>query len=87
MMFSMLFEAFPDFEASIENVIAEDDKVVVHMLWRGTQAGEFMGIPPSNKPMTISVIDIFRVADGKAVEHWGVTDMMGLMQQIGAGPE
>jgi predicted ester cyclase len=46
-----------------------------------------MGIPPTGRRMSINVIDILRVADGKFVEHWGVSDMMGLMQQLGVSPE
>jgi steroid delta-isomerase-like uncharacterized protein len=86
-MFTMMYTAFPDFQATVENLIAEDDRVVVHMLWTGTHQGEFMGIPPTGRRMSINVIDILRVADGKFVEHWGVSDMMGLMQQLGVSPE
>jgi steroid delta-isomerase-like uncharacterized protein len=86
-MFAMMFSAFPDFRATIENLIAEDDKVVVHMLWTGTHKGEFMGIPPTGKQIAINVIDILRVSEGKFVEHWGVSDMMALMQQLGVSPQ
>jgi steroid delta-isomerase-like uncharacterized protein len=86
-MFTMMYTAFPDFQATVENLIAEDDRVVVHMLWTGTHQGEFMGIPPTGRRMSINVIDILRVADGKFVEHWGVSDMMDLMQQLGVSPE
>jgi len=87
MLFAMLHTAFPDFEATINDLIAEDDKVVVFMTWEGTQNGEWMGMPPSGKQMSINVIDIFRAADGKLVEHWGITDSMAMMQQLGAMPE
>ena len=56
------------------------------MTWSGTQQGEWMGMPPSGKRMSINVIDIFRAADGKLVEHWGLTDGMTMMQQLGAMP-
>lgn len=82
----MLRSAFPDFRATIEDVIAEDDKVVVRMTWTGTQTGEFMGIPPSGKPVSFGVIDVLRMVDGKCTEHWGLMDSMTLMQQIGAVP-
>jgi steroid delta-isomerase-like uncharacterized protein len=85
-MFTMLHNAFPDFKATINDLIAEDDKVVVFMTWTGTQHGEWMGLPPSGKPMSINVMDIFRVADGKLVEHWGMMDSMAMMQQLGAIP-
>ena len=83
---AILHGAFPDFSATINDLIAEGDRVVVYMTWSGTQQGEWMGMPPSGKPMSINVIDILRVADGKIVEHWGLTDNMAMMQQLGAMP-
>jgi steroid delta-isomerase-like uncharacterized protein len=85
-MTSMLRSAFPDFKATIEDTLAEGDKVVIRMTWSGTHKGEFMGIPATGKRVSIGVIDIIRVAGGKLVEHWGQMDSMGLMQQIGAIP-
>ena len=85
-LFQMLHSAFPDFHATINDLIAEGDKVVVYMTWSGTQQGEFMGMPPSGKTMSIGVIDIFRVDDGKIVEHWGMMDSASMMQQLGAMP-
>ena len=85
-MFTMLHNAFPDFKATIHQLIAEEDKVVVFMTWNGTQQGEGMGLPPSGKQRSIHVMDIFRVADGKLVEHWGLMDSMRMMQQLGAMP-
>jgi steroid delta-isomerase-like uncharacterized protein len=87
MITTMLHTGFPDFRATIEDIIAEDDRVMVRMTWSGTQTGEFMGMPPSGKAMSIAIVDIFRLAEGKIVEHWGVMDMMGMMQQLGAMPE
>jgi steroid delta-isomerase-like uncharacterized protein len=86
MLLTMLRSAFPDFKATIGDVIAEGDKVVVRMTWTGTQQGEFMGMPPSGKPMSIGVIDIFRMDEGKLVEHWGLSDTMSMMEQLGVMP-
>jgi steroid delta-isomerase-like uncharacterized protein len=83
---SMLRSAFPDFKATIDDMIAEGDKVVIRQTWSGTQKGEFMGIPPTGKSVSIGVIDIIRMADGKVMEHWGQMDSMGMMQQLGAIP-
>ena len=83
---SMLRSAFPDFKATIDDIIAEGDKVVIRQTWSGTQKGEFMGIPPTGKSVSIGVIDIIRMGDGKVVEHWGQMDSMGMMQQLGAIP-
>ena len=82
-MFTMLRNAFPDFKATIEHLIAEGDEVVLHMTWTGTHKGEFMGIPPTGNRISIGVIDIIRVADGMLVEHWGVMDQATMMQQLG----
>lgn len=82
----MLRSAFPDFKATIDDVVAEGDKVVIRQTWTGTHQGEFMGVPPTGKSVSFQVIDIIRMAGGKGVEHWGVMDSMGLMQQLGAIP-
>ena len=78
--------AFPDFKATIDDMVAEDDKVVLRMTWRGTHQGEFMGVPPTGRNVSFGVIDIIRIVGGKFVEHWGQMDSMGLMQQLGAIP-
>ena len=81
---AMLRSAFPDFKATIEDTVAEGEKVVIRMTWRGTHKGEFMGVPPTGRQVSFGVIDIIRIAGGKFVEHWGQIDSMGLMQQLGA---
>ena len=86
MLTIMMRSGIPDFNATIDDVVAEGDRVVIRMTSRGTQTGEFMGMPPTGKSISVGVIDIFRIAGGKFVEHWGVTDMMGMMQQLGAMP-
>ena len=86
-LFSMLFNGFPDFHATIEHLIAEGDTVVLHMTWTGTQQGEFMGIPPTGRRISVNVIDIIRIANGKLAEHWGIMDNATMMQQLGVMPE
>ncbi len=84
---TMLRSAFPDFKATIEDILAEGDKVVIRMTWSGTHTGgEFMGIPATGKKVSFGVIDIIRIAGGKLVEHWGQMDSMLMMQQLGAIP-
>lgn len=85
-MLTMLHGAFPDFRATIEDIVAEGDRVVVRATWDGTQRGEFLGIPSSGKHFTIPVIDIMRIGDSKVVEHWSVIDRLGMMTQLGAVP-
>jgi steroid delta-isomerase-like uncharacterized protein len=84
---TMMFRtAFPDFNVSIDDMIAEGDKIVARTTWNGTQKGEFMGIPPSGKRVSFDVIDIIRISEGKGVEHWGVMDSSAMMQQLGVIP-
>ena len=85
-MTMMLRSAFPDFKATIDDMLAEGDKVVVRMTWTGTHKGEFMGMPPTGKRVSFGVIDIVRFDGDKFVEHWGLMDSAGMMQQLGAVP-
>jgi steroid delta-isomerase-like uncharacterized protein len=86
MFFNMLFTAFPDLRATIQDIIAEDDKVVDRMTCEGTHQGMFMGAPPTGKRVKWSFIDINRIVDGKVVEHWAEVDTIGMMQQLGLVP-
>ncbi len=78
--------AFPDLHATIEETVAEGDRVAVRGVIRGTHQGELMGLPPTGKAVTMALIDINRIADGQLVERWGEADMLGLLQQLGAIP-
>jgi len=78
-----LRKAFPDLHLTIDDLIAEGDKVVFRITLRGTHQGAFMGIAPTGKPVTVTAIDIARFVNGKIVEHWGQMDSLGLMQQLG----
>lgn len=84
--FRMMFAAFPDLRVTVEDMIAEGDTVVARVTVSGTHQGEFLGIPPGGKQVTITGIDILRLADGKLVEHWGQFDSLGMMQQLGVIP-
>jgi len=80
------FTAFPDLHFTIDDMVAEGDKVVMRITMTGTHKGEYMGAPPTNKKITIRAIAIERFAGGKIVEEWGQTDTLGLMQQLGLAP-
>ena len=82
---SMMRSAFPDFRATVEEMLEDGDKVIVRARFSGTHEGEFMGIPATGKKFDIAVIDILEFRDGKGVAHWGVMDMAGMMQQLGIG--
>jgi steroid delta-isomerase-like uncharacterized protein len=77
--------AFPDLVLEPEDLIAEGDRVVLHWTGRGTHGGEFMGVPPSGAAVTARGLDIYRLAGGRVVEHWGYPDVPGLMAQLGEG--
>jgi steroid delta-isomerase-like uncharacterized protein len=83
---SLIFAAFPDGRFSIEDMIAEGDRVVVRHTFRGTHQGDFRGIAPTGKQVTTTAIVISRIANGKAIEAWYNGDDLGRMQQLGVVP-
>ena len=83
---SVYLTAFPDLHLTIEDMIAEGDTVVVRQTASGTHQGDLMGIPPTDKQITVSGIAIIRVANGKVVEEWFNSDALGMMQQLGVIP-
>ena len=82
----MSFTAFPDLRFTIEDQIAEGDKVVTRWLVSGTQKGPFQGIPPTGKYVTVTGVGINRFANGKIVENWTNMDFLGILQQLGVVP-
>lgn len=85
-LIAMFRAAFPDLHFTLEDQIGEGDKVVHRLTGRGTHKGEFQGIPPTGKQVTVTGININRFAEGKVVESWGIIDMLGLLQQLGVIP-
>ncbi|MFN2198908.1 MAG: ester cyclase [Anaerolineales bacterium] len=83
---AMMRRAFPDFHYTIEDEIAEGDRVVQRWTARGTHTGNFQDIPATGKQVTIAGISIYRVANDKLVEGWTSADMLGLLQQMNAVP-
>ncbi len=79
-------DAFPDLRLTLEDILAEGDRVAFRYTMEGTHQGDFMGIPPTGKPFSVGGMIIARVAEGKAVERWANLDTLGLMQQLGAIP-
>ncbi len=82
----MYLSAFPDMRVTVEDVIAEADKVVTRWTIRGTHRGELMGIAPTDEQVEIEGITIQRIEGGKIAEEWERYDNLGTMQQIGAIP-
>ena len=85
-MIREMHTGFPDLKCTVNDVDAVGDRVWGHVTMTGTQTGPFMGMPPSGKAMSIESFDLVRFENGKGVEHWGVSNDLGMMQQLGAVP-
>src|SRR5262245_9514767 len=85
-VFARLLRAYPDLHITIEDLIADGDKVVFRNSVTGTHQGEHMGIPPTGKSVTYNEIFIARFADGRIAETWGVVDVLSQMKQLGGIP-
>ncbi len=68
-------------------MVSEGNKVATRKTFHGTHGGEFMGMPPSGRVVSMGLIDIVRVSDGRVVEHWAMGDSLGMMQQLGVIPQ
>jgi steroid delta-isomerase-like uncharacterized protein len=82
----MMRAGFPDIQWTLEEMIAEGDKVAARFTMRGTHQGTFFGTPPSGKKIEVTAMNFYRMTDGKIVEERGQPDLLGLLQQIGAAP-
>ena len=79
--------AFPDVQFTIDEQIAEGDKVMTRWTAHGTHRGELAGIPPTSKSATVTGMGVDRIVNGKIVESWGVFDQFGMLQQLGVIPK
>lgn len=82
----MMREGFPDIQWTLEEMVAEGDKVAARFTMRGTHRGAFLGIPPTGKAIAVQAMNIYCLRGGQFVEEHGQPDMLGLLQQIGAVP-
>jgi predicted ester cyclase len=78
---------FPDVQSTIEDLMAEGDKVVARWRSRATHRGEYMGVPPTGKEVEFTGISVYRIEGGKIAESWNSEDQLGLLRQIGAVPQ
>jgi steroid delta-isomerase-like uncharacterized protein len=85
-VWAMLLRAYPDLHVTVEDVIAEGDKVVSRNVVTGTHQGEYMGLAPTGRSVTYNEIFIFRFEAGRIAETWGVVDVLAQMRQLGAIP-
>jgi steroid delta-isomerase-like uncharacterized protein len=84
----MFRSAFPDLRIEINDMVVENDTACVRSTWSGTHEGEFAGIPPTHKRFEVETYDLVKFrSDGRAAEHWGLTDSLKMMQQLGVIPE
>ncbi len=85
--FTSLLTSFPDMRMNVEDLITSGNKAVARVMATATHQGEFMGVPPTGNAVRIQLIDIMSFDDtGLAREHWGVADLLSLMQQVGVVP-
>jgi len=82
-MVGSLRRAFPDLKVVVENLLSDVDRVVARVTISGTHQGRFLGVDPTDKPITIRSVDIWRIEDGRLKEHWDVVDRLDFMQQLG----
>ena len=86
MFISHMLQAFPDLDFEIQLQIAENDTISVIGTMTGTHDGEFLGVPPTGRPIRVQVMDTSTVRDGKFSDHWGLIDVPTLMNQVGMTP-
>ena len=82
----MMRGGFPDIQWTLEEMVAEGDKVAARFTMRGTHRRSFFGVPPTGKRISVQAMNIYRLSGGQFVEEHGQPDMLGLLQQIGAVP-
>jgi len=83
-VWTTLLRAYPDLHVAVEDLIAEADKLVTRNVVTGTHQGEYLGLPPTGRPVTYNEIFIFRFEDGRIAETWGVVDVLAQLRQLGA---
>ena len=83
-LYHVLRGAFPDFHADIHWQAADGDLVTTYKTYHGTHEGPFFGIAPTGRAIQFETVDAMRVRDGQIVEHWGVANLLSLLQQLGA---
>ncbi|MGW2293519.1 ester cyclase [Streptomyces violaceorubidus] len=80
-------KAFPDLQLEVKSIMAEEDRVILRITVTATHQAEFMGVPPTGKPVSWHLVEELRFADGKVVEHWDVINMRPLLVQLGKLPD
>ena len=86
-LYTYLRAAFPDFHAEIHWQLADGDRVTTYKTYHGTHEGPFLGVAPTHRKIHFETVDVMRVQHGKITDHWGVGNLLSLMQQIGGWTE
>lgn len=86
LFYQMFLAAFPDARVTVDTLLGEGDLLAECFTVRGTHRGQFQGIPPTGRPITVTGVTIMRLEDGHIVERWSEADFLGLLRQIGAMP-
>jgi predicted ester cyclase len=85
-LFRIMRAAFPDLHVDVEDMLADGDKVVTRQTFRGTHRGTYLGVAPTGRTVDWGVIDILRLRDGRATDHWSEANLVSLLEQIGGLP-
>lgn len=83
LLIGLFVTAFPDAQATIDNIVADDTQVAIRWTTVGTHAGDFGGLPPTGKRVVMTGMEFFRIENGQVVERWTNSDTLGLLQQLG----
>ncbi|HLZ21036.1 MAG TPA: ester cyclase [Ktedonobacterales bacterium] len=84
-LITYLHQALPDLTCAIEEMVASGDTVWARVRARGTHRGTFMGVAPTGRMVTVDIVDVSRFDGGKIVEHWGISDRLATLEQLGSG--
>jgi steroid delta-isomerase-like uncharacterized protein len=84
---SMMRSGFPDIQWTLEEIIAEDERVAARFTMRGTHQGTFFGVPPTGNKIQVQAMNFYRLSGGQFVEEHGQPDLLALLRQIGAAPK
>jgi C-1 hydroxylase len=82
-LLTLAFKGFPDLHETIEDIIAEGDKVLIRVTTTGTHTGEWRRLAPTDKKITSQGVDIYRIVNGKIAEYWNINDQLGFLKQLG----
>src|SRR6478672_4063555 len=82
----MMRSGFPDVRWTLEEMVAENDKVAARFIMKGTHQGVFFGVPPTGKSIKVQAMNFYRFSNGQIIEEYGQLDLLGLLQQIDAVP-